>query len=87
MGDAGAVESFLAVRDPSADPGAHLEAAEAFADGVVDHAESQQVLFSALQAQGSPVSLEVMPDSTHTYLSDAGWEVFLAAFTKKVAHD
>ena len=83
--DAAAVESFIAVRDPSGDLRGYLEADGAFADGVFDLAETQQVLYSALLAQGNPVSLDVMPGSTHLSLSDAGWEVFLAAFGKALA--
>ena len=83
--DAAAVESFIAVRDPSGDLRAYLEADDAFADGVFDLAETQQVLFSALQAQGNPVSLDVLPGSTHLSLSDAGWDIFLAAFAKALA--
>jgi dienelactone hydrolase len=80
VSDAAAVESFIVVRDPSGDLRGYLEANDAFADGAFDLAETQQVLFSALEAQGNPVSLEVMPGSTHLSLSPAGWEVFLEAF-------
>ena len=59
-----------------------LQGFENFQGGVDDLAETQQVLFSALQAQGNPVSLDVMPGSTHLGLSPAGWEVFLEAFGK-----
>ena len=82
VSDAAAVESFIAVRDPSGDLRAYLEANDAFVDGAFDLAETQQVLFSALRAQGNPVSLDVMPGSTHLSLSPAGWEVFLEAFGK-----
>ncbi len=85
--DAAAVESFIAVRDPSGDLRGYLEANDAFADGAFDLAETQDVFFSALQQQGNPVSLDVMPSSTHTGLSEDGWDVFLAAFEKALAPD
>jgi len=47
----------------------------------------QQLLYSVLEANGNPVSLDVMPGSNHVYLSDAGWKVFLAAFPKAAAQD
>jgi len=47
----------------------------------------QQLLFSVLKAQGNPVSLDVMPGSTHLSLSDEGWKIFLAAFPKAAAID
>jgi dienelactone hydrolase len=87
VGDPWAADSWLAVRDPSGDLRRQLEANGAFADGTLDLAEVQQLLFSVLQAQGNPVTLDVMPGSTHTRLSDAGWPVFLAAFPKAAARD
>jgi dienelactone hydrolase len=87
VGDPSAADSWLAVRDPSGALRKQLEKAGAFADGKLDFVEVQQLLFSVLQAQGNPVSLDTMPGSTHTYLSDAGWKVFLAAFPKAAAKD
>ena len=81
-GDPWATDSWLAVRDPSGDLRRQLEANGALADGRLDFVEVQQLLFSALQAQGNPVSLDVMPGSVHDSLSSDGWEVFLAAFPK-----
>jgi dienelactone hydrolase len=85
VGDPWAPDSWLAVRDPSGDLRRQLEANGAFADGTLDFVEVQQLLFSVLEAQGNPVTLDVMPRSTHGRLSDAGWEVFLAAFPKAAA--
>jgi hypothetical protein len=87
VGDPWAADSWLAVRDPSGDLRRQLEANGAFADGKLDFIEVQQMLFSILEAQGNPVSLDVMPGSTHTYLSVEGWKVFLAAFGKAAARD
>ena len=84
VGDPWAADSWLAVRDPSGVLRRQLEANGAFADGTLGFADEQQLLFSVLQAQGNPVSLDVMPDSVHDRLSDAGWKVFLAAFGKAV---
>jgi acetyl esterase/lipase len=87
VGDPWAADSWLAVRDPSGDLRRQLEANGAFDDGTLDFVEVQQLLYSVLKAQGNPVSLDVMPASTHTFLSDAGWNVFLAAFAKAAALD
>jgi pimeloyl-ACP methyl ester carboxylesterase len=87
VGDPWAADSWLAVRDPSGDLRRQLEANGAFADGTIGFADEQQLLYSVLRAQGSPVSLDVLPDSVHDRLSDAGWKVFLAAFPKAAAKD
>jgi acetyl esterase/lipase len=87
VGDPWAADSWLGVRDPSGDLRRQLKVNGAFADGTLDFTEVQQLLFSVLKAQGNPVSLDVMPGSSHTSLSDAGWKVFLAAFPKAAAKD
>ncbi len=87
VSDPWAADSWLAVRDPSGDLRQQLEANGALADGTLDMVEVQQLLVSVLEAQGNPVSLDVMPGSTHDSLSDAGWKVFLAAFPKAAAQD
>ena len=83
--DAEAVNAFFAPRDPSGVLRRQLEANGALADGTFDCVDGQRLFFSVLEAQGNPVSLDVMPGSTHTSLSDAGWKVFLAAFPKAAA--
>jgi len=87
VGDPWAADSWLAVRDPSGDLRRQLEANGAFADGTIGYADSQQLLYSVLKAQGNPVTLDVLPGSTHITLSDAGWKVFLAAFPRAAAKD
>jgi hypothetical protein len=87
VGDPWAADSWLAVRDPSGDLRRRLEANGALADGTLEFVEVQELLFSVLKAQGNPVTLDVMPDSSHAYLGDAGWPVFLAAFPKAAARD
>jgi len=82
VGDPWAADSWLAVRDPSGDLRRQLEANGAFADGRVDLTDVQQLLYSVLSAQGNPVTLDVMPDSSHAWLRGEGWDVFLAAFPK-----
>ena len=82
VGDPGAADSWLAVRDPSGDLRRQLEANGALADGTIGFTDSQHLLYSVLKAQGNPVSLDVMPDSSHAWLRGAGWDVFLAAFQK-----
>jgi acetyl esterase/lipase len=85
VGDPWAADSWLAVRDPSGDLRRQLEANGALADGKLGLVESQQLLYSVLKAQGNPVSLDVMPDSSHAWLAGRGWDVFLAAFPKAAA--
>jgi hypothetical protein len=82
VGDQSAAGSWLAKRDPSGDLRRQLEANGAFADGTIGFADSQQLLYSVLKAQGNTVSLDVMPDSSHAWLRGGGWDVFLAAFQK-----
>jgi hypothetical protein len=72
----------LAVRDPSGVLRKQLQANGALADDKVTDAESQQLLLSVLKAQGNPVTLDMLPGSTHGSLSDQGWKVFVAAFGK-----
>ncbi len=85
VSDPWAADSWLAVRDPSGDLRRVLEANGALADGTLAFTEVQQLLFSVLKVQGNPVSLDVMPGSTHDSLRGAGWDVFLAAFEKAAA--
>ena len=87
VGDPWAADSWLAVRDPSGDLRRRLEANGAITDGILDFVDVQQLLYSVLEAQGNPVSLDVMPDSVHDRLGTAGWPVFLAAFQKAAATD
>lgn len=87
VGNSWAADSWLAVRDPSGELRRQLEADGAFADGILAFTEVQQLLASVLEAQGNPVSLDVMPDSSHAYVLGAGWPVFLAAFEKAAARD
>jgi acetyl esterase/lipase len=81
-GDPWAADSWLAVRDKSGALRRQLEANGAFADGEFDVADLQQLFFTVLKAQGNPVSLDVMPDSSHEYIVGGGWVVFLAAFQR-----
>ncbi len=85
VGDPWAADSWFAARDPSGDLRRQLEANGAFADGTIGQADAQELLFSVLEAQGNPVTLDVMPDSVHDNLGAAGWKVFLAAFPKAAA--
>ena len=85
--DPEATDAFFAPRDPSGVLRRQLEASGALSDGILDLRESQELLFSVLKAQGNPVSLDVMPGSVHTYLSDAGEKLFLAAFQKAAQRD
>jgi acetyl esterase/lipase len=85
--DEAAMDAFFGPRDPSGALRAQLEANGALADGVLDALESQQLLFSVLEEQGNPVTLDLMPDTNHTSIGTAGWPVFLAAFQRAAARD
>jgi acetyl esterase/lipase len=85
--DSQAADAFFAPRDPSGDLRRQLEANGALADGNLDLGEAQGLLFSVLEAQGNPVSLDVLPGSTHISLGPEGWKVFLAAFPKAAQRD
>ena len=85
--DPQAADAFFAPRDPTGVLRRQLESNGALADGNLDLAEAQGLLFSVLEAQGKPVSLDVLPGSTHISLGDEGWEVFLAAFPKAASQD
>lgn len=85
VGNPWAGDSWLAVRDTSGELRRRLEANGAFVDGTLDWVEVQLLLYSALQIQGNPVSLDILPDSTEESLVGGGWDVFLAAFAKAAA--
>ena len=87
VGDPWAADSWLAARDPSGDLRRQLQADGALADGTIGQADMQQLLYSILKAQGNPVTLDVLPDSSHAWLRGAGWDVYLAAFEKAAAKD
>jgi hypothetical protein len=69
-------------RDPTGTLRATLEAEGAFDDGIFGLDEEQTLLYETLKAQGNPVTLDLMPDSSHESLGDAGWPIFLDAFRK-----
>jgi acetyl esterase/lipase len=73
---------FLALRDRDGTMKRLIEATGAITDGIFSAADEQRVFYEALREQGNPVSLDIMPGSTHLTLSDEGWKVFLAAFEK-----
>lgn len=75
----------LAVRDPTGVLRARLTASGALADNVITWTEGQELLFDVLQAQGNPVTLDVMPASSHAEQSPNGLKVFVAAFDKAAA--
>ncbi len=77
--------SQLPVRDPTGVLRKQLEANGALADSLITDTESQQLLYSLLKAQGNPVTIDVMPGSSHMEVADGGWPVFLAAFDKAAA--
>jgi hypothetical protein len=74
--------AWLEVRDPSGTFRRLFEAIGALDDGYMGVDELQAMFARALEAQGNPVTYEVMPDSTHESISPEGWKVFVAAFRK-----
>jgi acetyl esterase/lipase len=78
---------WLAVRDPDGTLTAALEENDAFADGFVGADDGDAILIDMLEAQGLQAEARVMPGSTHSELSDAGWQVFLDAFRELAARD
>lgn len=84
VADPAVANTFFAPRDPSGSLRAKLEQMGALADGRYDLTELQQLLYSVLKAQGNPVSLDVLPESSHDVLRGKGWDVLLAAFGKVV---
>lgn len=83
--DQAAVQAFLAARPVPADVRQRIEARGDLADLAYDVTAEQELLFDVLKAQGNPVTLDVMPDSTHESLGPEGWKVFLAAFRNAIA--
>jgi len=71
---------WIEVRDPSGSFRSTLEGIGALDDNYVGLDEMQAMLFASLETMGHPTTFEVMPDSTHIMLSDAGWEVFESVF-------
>jgi dienelactone hydrolase len=83
--DALGPDGWLTVRDPSGAFTAAFQAMGAFDDGNITLHESQTLLADRLEESGNLVSFDIMPGSTHEYLSLAGWEVFLDAFRRVAA--
>ncbi|HEX6128294.1 MAG TPA: hypothetical protein VF071_04650 [Candidatus Limnocylindria bacterium] len=78
--DARGPDGWLAARDPDGTVTSSLEAMGAFDDNFIAPDETDRTFGDALRASGFDASYATMPDSSHMNLSDAGWEVFLAAF-------
>ena len=84
--DALGPDGWLTVRDPTGAFTAAFKAMGAFDDGDLSLHEWQTLLANRLEESGNLVSFDIMPDSNHdTYLSLAGWEVFLDAFRRAAA--
>lgn len=82
MSNASAIDAFLAARDATGRLRPVLEAEGAFDDGIFGLDEEQTLLYDVLRAQGNPVTLDLMPGSSHETVGDEGWPVFIAAFAK-----
>jgi acetyl esterase/lipase len=80
LSDTATATTFFSLRDPSGSLRAQLDASGALSDGYFDLRELQELFFSVLKAQGNPVSLQILPGSTHDRISPAGLQVLLAAF-------
>jgi acetyl esterase/lipase len=77
-----AVPGYLALRDRDGILTRLVEKTGVFDDGVVSAGDFQLVLYERLRELGNPVTLDIMPGSRHTFLSEDGWRVFLAAFER-----
>jgi hypothetical protein len=80
--DPAVMDAFFAVRDPTGKLRKQLESLGALADGQYDLLEMQEFFFAYLTANGNPVSLEVLPGTTHDMMSKEAVPVFLEAFAK-----
>jgi acetyl esterase/lipase len=65
--------AFLALRDRDGTIARLMKQTGAIDDGIFSVADEQRVLYEALREQGNPVSLDIMPGSTHMYLCEEGW--------------
>lgn len=83
--DALGPDGWLTVRDPNGAFTAAFQAMGAFDDDNLALHEWQTILAGRLHESGNLVSYDIMPDSTHEYLSSAGWVVFLDAFKRAAA--
>jgi hypothetical protein len=61
---------FLALRDKDGSLARLMNSTGAIDDGIFSVADEQRVLYEALREQGNPVSLDIMPGSTHMSLSE-----------------
>lgn len=84
-GDALGPDGWLTVRDPTGAFTAAFQAMRAFDDDNLTLHEWQTLLADRLEESGNLVSFDIMPGSTHEYLSPAGWVVFLDAFRRAAA--
>lgn len=83
--DALGPDGWLTLRDPTGAFTAAFQAMGAFDDDYLWLLEWETVLADRLQEAGNLVSFDIMPGSSHEFLSVAGLEVFLDAFTRAAA--
>jgi len=79
------VAGYLALRDWDGTLARLVAKVRPFEDGITDAGDEQRVMFEGFKENGNPVTLDVLPSSSHMEFSPAGWEVFLAAFGKALA--
>ena len=77
--------AYLALRDRDGTIGRLVATTGVLDDEQISVDDMMTVFHEALVEQGNPVTWDVLPGSTITALSSAGWEVFLAAFDKAAA--
>jgi acetyl esterase/lipase len=78
--DPAVMDAFFAVRDPAGNLREQVESLGSLADGQYDLLELQAFFYAYLEANGNPVTLEVLPGTTHDIMSDEAVPVLLAAF-------
>ena len=70
---------WLALRDPTGNFYRELEELGAFDDGVVTELEAQRLLHGRLLSLRYQAAFHVLPDSSHTSLTEAGLQLLVAA--------
>lgn len=76
-------EAWMALRDPSGELGREADGMGIFDDGRLDMSEMQALLLHRLEALGYDVSLETLPGSDHTSVSEEGLQVLVDAILQR----
>ncbi len=77
------VGGWLALRDPTGTFRRKLARLGALDDGVVSEREAQRLLYDQLQSLGYQATFHDLPDSSHSFLSEAGVQVVVDAILRR----